>query len=380
MIKQKTDSNKYLWLLFLLACSFIIRIFFLESPLQADDTTYFKIAEQYSSNLLFSAENQLSFRYGFFLPLHGLQAIFGYSIVTYYIYSISMFLFLMTILYVYCLSICELKLAILAVAIASTSALVLNMSSILLTSVPNFLSASISFLFFFYACSSRGKKAVFYIFLATVAGFYSYTIRMPNTVLLIFIPLYEILSKKTIHRTFFYGIIFFFFIVCEILVFWGITGEPLIRFKMISNGVSSWNVYMPDISTYQYLFEPISNIWQYTSGKILFICGFIGFILASYKKNWSVVALAIAGMTLFLLYSYSIKSIDPLKRALPLDTRYVIGFSIVMSICTAYLFYYLNEYFQNKKSIFKFFNLLVILSFIGITFLQIKELPQSIEN
>jgi hypothetical protein len=374
-----TINKNYLWLIILLSSAFIIRMIFLEAPLQSDDTTYFSMAKNYSEGLLKNAPDQTPFRSGLLIPLHGLQSLFGYNITTYYIFSISFFLFLVACIFFFCNSAGGLNFAIYAVAIASTSALILNQTSNLLPDVPNLTSVLISFIFFIYASKSKNQKSLLYILFAAIAGFYSYTVRLPNIVLLSVIPLYDLLSKRSLRNTIIYGLVFAFCLACEMGYFWWMTGDPLIRLKYVTKGVSLWTVYMPSITVSQYLLDPIIGIGHFNTGKILWTGGIAGFALAVFNKKWEIVSLFLAGTILFSVYSYSIQSVDPLVRSLPLQPRYIIGFSVVMTIGTAYLLHCIGESIIKRSNGTKYVHLILI-PFVTILLFQISELPSIIRG
>lgn len=382
-MKQNYNRNILLfYILFFVLFAIFIRLIFLEAPLQSDDTIYFSKAESYSNVMLERANTQIPFRSGMLLPVSAIQNIFGYSIFAYYTYPIIIYSMLFFFLVFFSRMIESDNFVPYTVVITSTSALVLNQTSLLLPDMPCFVMALGAYLLFIQSNNKKTITVIFLLFISAFFGFLSYLIRMPNIVFLICIPLYELLKYKSLKRTLIFSSFFIIFWILEMTYFYIVTGDLFIRFYMMTKGVTLWSVYMPNISIYEYIVAPVEKIMKIHTGKILIICGLLGYLLAIYRKKWEIVALSTAGIFIFIIYSFSVNSFSPLVRALPLKHRYIVGFSIIMAICTAYLVYSINEFFKNKYSCFarnRYFSLGSIL-LILLVFIQIAELPSTVRG
>ena len=322
-----------------LVCCLAIRIVFIEAPLESDDTTYMQLAELYSKPLLRNFDYQLPFRTGLIIPIRCAIELFGYSIVSYYVVS---FLFYAAMIVAVCLlskRISGYRMVLYSCAIVFSSPLVLFQTSNVLPDVPFVAFYLLSFYGFTISVEKQtGKSCVLFLFLSALLGFIAYTVRLPNVVMLVGIPVYEFLRNRSLRKSFRYGMILVVLIGVEMAFFFWMTGDPFVRIRKIAGGVSIWTVHMNGLSLTQFLLDPLINYTQWKSGWLFLVGGIGGSICAVGRRNYAVVSLGISGLAIFVLYSYSVTSVDPLVRAMPLQLRYVVGASVVFGILTAYLF------------------------------------------
>lgn len=317
----------------------MVRILFLEAPLESDDTGYFAIAEHYSGGFLGRMDHQLAFRSGMVLPLRTLNSLFGYSIGNYY--AFSLFFYGLLIVGVYLLSsyAVGVRMAVYACLIVFTSTLVLYQTSNVLPDIPFVAPYLIScFLFFRAGDESVRYRASLLVLAASVFAFYAYTVRLTNSFLWIAFPVYEVIRYRRLSKTMLFGVVFLVLLVGELLYFYFLTGDPLIRFRMIFSGVSSWSVHMQPLKVQEYLFQPITNYVRFYTGWVLLVGGLLGWIVAIVRRNLAFMVIGVSGLVLFGINSYSITSLDPLVRAIPLQYRYIVGVSVIFGMLTAYLF------------------------------------------
>lgn len=386
MVKEKTfsQSNVALWGAVLLLFGLIIRVLLLEAPLQSDDTTYLSIAKFYSAQFLQKANNQLPFRAGMILPLMLLQKMFGYSIVAYYAFSIFFYLLMLFSIYLVSIIAFGLPAGIASLCIATSSSLILVQSSNVLPDVPNLAFMLISFAVFLLAerknnGKNNGWVITLLIALSAMAGFWAYLVREANVVFLVCIPLYEVLKNRSIRKTMLFGMFFLLFVALEMSYYWAMTGDPLRRFAMATQGVNSWSIYQPVISLGQYLFEPFTNFTKWKTGWFLLLGGVLGFVIALFKKNWAMVSIVAGAMLLFIFYSYSATSLSPIKRALPLQIRYVLTFSVIMAMCAGYTVAFIGSLARLSWR-GSSFPLVGFLMLGAIVCLQVAELPRAISG
>jgi hypothetical protein len=148
---------------------------------------------------------------------------------------------------------------------------------------------------------------------------------------------------------------------------------------MIPKGSILWAKYMPEISWQTYLQEPFTRLTRTFAGTIILWGGLAGTITAIWKKNRVMIALLAGAMLLYVIYSYSVTSVSPLRRALPLNTRYIVAFTAVLTIATGYALTNLKPIIEK---IFSANIATLVLAFIIITLMgfQVKELPQKLPN
>ncbi|NLD50080.1 MAG: hypothetical protein GX660_23300 [Clostridiaceae bacterium] len=359
-----------------LLLALIVRFIFLEALLISDDTYYFFSAANYSPELFSGGTDQTFFRLGLLLPVALIQKLFGVNIISYYVWTISVFLLFIFTSYVLSKIINGERMAIINVLIVISSYFFLFQSSNLLPDIPCLITAIFSFIFFHLSLKNK-KFSKLFLFVSVLSGFISYTIRIPNIVFLLSIPIYEILAHKSIRKSISYGLIFLLFFLVETSIYYMLTGDLFAQVRSNAENMSDWSIYMNSISRREYLFAPLKSYLSTNTGKILTLFGAFGFLLAILKKKWLLVALTISGFIIFLIYSYSVTSINPLVRALPLSQRYIISFSFVCSLCTAYfLSYILDDILRGRSNINKLFiGAISILLLVAILFLQIVELP-----
>ncbi|MDX9851535.1 MAG: glycosyltransferase family 39 protein [Anaerolineaceae bacterium] len=374
-------SRANLILLVLLLISLIIRFIFIEALLVSDDTDYFFLAEKYSPEIFTGGTNQTYFRLGLLLPVAIMQKLFGLNLLSYYAWTITIFLLLVFSSYSLSKIIDGEKMAIISVLMAITSYFFLYQSSNLLPDIPCLISAVFSFIFFFFSLNYKKYSKIF-LLLSVLLGFISYTIRIPNIVFLLCIPIYEFLSQKSIKKSIYYGLIFILFFLIETSIYFVLTGELFTQIKSNSSNMAHWSIYMNNISIREYLFAPFNSYFASNTGKILILGGMCGFFLALKRKNWTIVSLTISGFIIFLIYNYSVTSITPLVRALPLSERYIISFSFVCNLCTAYFLknipFLICRLNQNTNK----FSTQIISKLILITVItfQLVELPSLLSN
>lgn len=380
MIINRKDSfyDALPWFLLVLTFGFILRIIFLCAPLQSDDTSYFILASNLSADMFKDAARQISFRLGLIFPLALLQKILGYSLSAYYTYSIGSSLLLLAMIFMISHSLCGLKTAIISGLIFACSFFGLYQSTNVLPDVPNLVCLLASFLVFTYADDTKGGKRILILLLSACLAFCSYLVRAPNLIFLLSIPVYELLTKKTVRSTILFSIFFLIFWIGEGFFYKFIAGDFLLRMKMVPKGVTLWEINMPQVSILSYLFAPLKKLAFSISGIITLSGGTIGALIAISHKNRGMVALLAGGLCIFLVYSYSVTNISPLIRALPLQTRYILAFTAVLTIATGYA---ISNIFNHPKIYNDKIALFVVTTIVvSILIFQILELPNKINN
>jgi len=377
---EKNNIGKaFPWFLFILSLGFAFRIVFLNASLQSDDTTYFVFASNLSADLFKNAYHQAPFRLGILVPLAVLQKIFGYSLVSYYSFSLGSSLFLLVMIYWVGFKIGGLQTALFSGLLFSCSFFGLNQTTNVLPDVPNLALLLASFLAFIYVTETRGRTHVLLLFLATFLGFCSYLVRAPNLVFLLAIPVYELLIRRSLKFTILFSIIFSILWLSECCFYQVVADDFFLRIKMIPKGSTLWVKYMPELSWQAYLQEPITRLSQSFSGIIILWGGLAGSIIAIWKKNHGMIALLTGALLLFVVYSYSVTSVSPLRRALPLNVRYIVAFTAVMTIATGYALSSLKPTLGKMFSanIVSFISGCLLVFLMG---LQVQELPRKLPN
>ena len=369
------------WFLFSVTFGVLLQLLFLDAPLQSDDTTYFAIAKSLSLETFRNAYNQTHLRTGILVPAYLIIKSFGYNIFSYYIFSVGFSTLLLISIFILTNRLIGVLPAVLSSLLFSCSTFGLYQTTNLLPDVPNLFFLFAAFYFFSISLEKTGKKCILILVLAVCCGFYAYLIRMPNTIFLICIPVYEYLHKKSIRKSILFALFFLGFWIIESTFYLIVAKDFLLRLNMVPKGVTSWKIYQPSISLNEYLYQPFTNLLRFNSGLILLPCGFLGALTAIKNKNHAMISILIGSFILFLSYSYSVNSFSPLVRALPLQLRYVICFTTVLTILTGYL---LSVTYEKLAEIININNAKILMAsfLIGILCFELKnystELPYRI--
>jgi len=289
--RYKTFNNASVlpWFLLVLTVGFLLQIIFINAPLQSDDTTYFATANNLSLETFRNAVNQSYLRTGILFPAYAAIKIFGYNIVSYYILSVGFASLLVASIFLLTNRLIGLYPAVASCLLYSFSTYGLFQTTNFLPDVPNLVFLLLSFYFFSIAIEKKGMGSKTILILAAFFGFYAYLVRMPNSIFLVCIPIYEYLTRKSIKNSIVFFSGFFAFWLLESLFYLMATGNFLLRLSLISKGVSSWEIYQDPISWTDYLAGPFKNLLSYNSGLLLLPCGFLGAVAAFRKKHYGLI-------------------------------------------------------------------------------------------
>jgi hypothetical protein len=369
-------NYKSLWLFGLilsLLLAIIFEIIFIELPsLEWDDIIYMELAKNFSASNFLIAD-QKPFRLGLIIPLYILIKIFGYSIFTYYLFSIGFLLSLFLVLLLLTKYLFGIKVAFISMILMISSSIILYCSTNIFPDIPAFFWA-VSSLYLFLIYLNNYNKYI--LLVSAFFGFLTYLTKEPVTVFFITIPLIEYLKIKSLRKTIRYILIFALFIVCEMIIYFLISGDPFIRFKGFMAGVEGWKVYLPSVTVSEYLFASPALIFNYFSGKILIFGGLLGIIWAIIKRNFIVLSIFIGGLLIYILYTYSVVSFDPLIPSLPPSSRYIVGFLIVLNILTGWGIVTTSRYLAKKIKIKNVFIIFILFT----TILSIFEIKERLGN
>jgi 4-amino-4-deoxy-L-arabinose transferase-like glycosyltransferase len=222
------------------------KLLFIEHPLESDDTTYMKLAELVSAESFSHPETQLYFRTGILLPLHLLIKISGYSIFTYYLFSVGFSMLLLFSILLLAKELFGIKIAWLTGILYVSSYLIGFQSTNLLPDMPAFFWATISLYLSFRYISGNGKK--YFLILSALAGFMAYLCKEPVLVFFLAIPVFELFKNKSVKYSLRFSTCLTGLWVLESLIYLMLTGDFLIRLKTFSTGVSDWIVNQPEVS------------------------------------------------------------------------------------------------------------------------------------
>jgi len=372
-------SKNFAWFLVVLIFGLLFRLIFLNAPLQSDDTNYFLWASNFSTELLTNATYQAPFRLGILIPLAIIQQFFGYSLVSYYFFSVSASLFLLSMVFALGLKLDGFRTAIFSSLLFACSFFGLYQATNLLPDVPNAALLLASFLLFVPACEKYNGNYSLLLIASAVLAFASYLVRAPNLAFLLAIPIYEILARKSLKFTFLFSVVFFVLWLAECIFYKILADDFFLRIKMIPSGANQWMQFMPEISWKTYLLAPIDNLIQTSAGIILLLGGFSGTLMALARRNKVLIALLAGALLLFIIYSYAVTSFSPLRRALPLNTRYIVVFTAILTIATGYALTTLRTV-VGKKNFENFSNLALIFVTVFLMSIQISELSRKLPN
>lgn len=375
-----TNNRKWLlWLVILMLFGLVMRIIFLNTPLESDDTDYFNRAFILNVDLLRSATYQLPLRLGLLLPVSLIQYFAGYTLTSYYIFTITASILLLVMVFLAGMTISGLPAGMIAGMLFTTSFYGLYQTTNLLPDIPNAVWLFTSFLLFVSAMKRNGKAYYLFITLSSLSAFLGYLVKAPNLVFLVALPIYELLERRSLRGNFVFVIGFVLFWICESLFYYAITDDFYFRLRMVLKGTTDWAKHMPEMNLRLFLLEPFLVFTQKFSGKMIMCAGLIGIMIATWKKNSILIAMGLGGFVLFFFYSYSVTSIEPLKRAMPLNPRYIVIFSAVMTVASGYAYAgikeYLVRYFGSIVAVFDLM-LLVIASLL----FQLNELPSTLPD
>ena len=374
MDKKYYKQTWFFWELIVLILGLAIKIIFIEHPLESDDTSYMEIAKYYSERTVIFAHNQVPFRSGFLIPLYFLMTIFGYSIFTYYLYSISYSMLLLLAIMLVAKRLFGAKIAFLSGLLYISSYISFYQSTNVLPDIPAFTWALLSFYLFINILSGKSNK--YLLLLSSLFGFLAYLCKLPVIVFLIVIPVFEYIKYRSVKNTIFYAIIFIFLWSFESIIYLIVTGDFFIRLKMFSHGVDNWIVYQPSLSFREFLLNCPRKIFSLLSGKFLIITGLIGILLSVKKKNNKIITLIIGGLFIYILYTYSFYSIEPLIPSLPPQFRYIIGFFCILNIVSAWVIYTIYRYIKRLIH-YKYINYVFYLIILAFFIFQVKEISKN---
>jgi hypothetical protein len=325
----------FVFFMILLVSWGVIKWLTLENPLESDDINYMTLARELSRNTFVFPEAQLSFRTGILIPLNLLIHLFGYNIFSYYIFSIGFSTLLLIALLLVTREYFGLKTAFTCGLIFISSSLIAFQSTNLLPDIPAFAWALFSLYFFTKALSN--KKFMTYIILSALAGFFTWTSKEPVIIFFLAFPLFEYFKNSSVRRSAYFLTFLLALWVIESAVYYFITGDFFARRHAVGTGIKNWEVNQYEIPVSEFLFGSFKNILSNFSGKFLFVCSFfIGIPLAISRNNSRILIFLFAGLLIFIIYNYTVYSLDPLIPALPPQLRYIVGFFSILSIVSAW--------------------------------------------
>ncbi len=335
-------SVPVLWAAIIFLVAMMTRLLFIGAPLSSDDMLYFDMASRLSIDVFDQQTIQWAFRTGLIVPLAILQKIFGYNLWSYYLLSVGASIGAVMLVYLIMLKIADQRAAVISSLLFASSGFGLFHATQILTDTPNLCALLLTFYVFLHVESNTGKRNILLLLLAAACGFYAHLIRMPNAVFLAALPVYEYLTYRSLRRTVLFSAFFTCFVLLECSFYLIATGNPLKRILLIRDGVVTWIQYQNELSWSAYLFGPFQNILKWTTGLILLSAAIPGSIVLIRQRNYRLAGLCVGGLLLFLTYSYSVTSLDPLVRALPLQPRYIVAFTCVLAMVAGNLLAHLR--------------------------------------
>jgi hypothetical protein len=379
--KNALPEKELLWLAIVVLLGFVMRLLFLNAPLGSDDTAYFAMASNLGTDTDFmrNANSQVPLRIGLIAPVAALQNVLGYSLKSYYFFSIGASILLLIMVYLTASKIGGLATAVFSSLLFATSYFGLCRATNLLPDVPNAALLLASFFILVSALESSGNTRLLVISISALTGFLGYLTREPNVVFLAAIPIYELLSRRSLRCTILFVMVFFILWLCEGLFYYVVADDFFLRLRMTLTSTTDWAKHMSEIHLKQFLLEPFMPLGSPLAGKFILAGGFGGTLVAMWKKNHMMLALLVGGLLIFGLYSYSVTSIDPLKRALPLQTRYITVFTAVLTIATGYALAQLKQHLETNR--WRRRGTLVAWLLVGMLIVfQVRELPGTLPN
>ena len=375
MIHKKNYKLLWLFILFVsLLLAMALEIIFIEHPaLARDDIIYMELAKNLSTSNFVNAD-QKAFRTGLLIPLSIFIKIFGYSIYTYYLFSIGFFVLLLLSLLLLTKYLFGLKVAFISVILMVSSYIITYRSTNIFPDIPAFFWAVCSLYFFIKYLDNNKNKYI--LLVSAFCGFLSYLTKLPVTIFLITIPLIEYAKTKSLKKTILYSLVFASLIGCEIFLYFLIIGDPFIRLKGFTAGVNAWKVYLPEVTLKEYIFTSPIRIFHSFSGKILIFGGLLGLFWAIIKRNFIVLSIFVGGLFIYTLFTYSVVSFNPLIPSLPYSSRYIVGFLIILNIITSWGIVAISRYLTKKLRIRNIYIIMILFT----TLLFIFSLRERLSN
>ncbi|MCP3943765.1 MAG: glycosyltransferase family 39 protein [Desulfobacteraceae bacterium] len=347
----------------MMALGLVSWLVFIKYPFHSDDTGLYYI----STNLdlkTFSA-SFFTFRYGCLLPMWLINKIFGVSLFSYYLFSLLTWLLWVAVVFILSYQLSNSLRAAVASFIVCISDYHLNYySSMTMPDIPCTAFNLLAVLFFFAALklSEDDHKYFYYLFASAFFAFWAYLTRMPNSVFLITLPIAEILICRRLKYTMIFSFIFLCFIGCELLANWYVFSDPLIRYKIIfSKGMSDPTV--PIFKTFiDFLMRLPRTLGFFATAKIICILGFMGIIIAVFKKNMLALSLTFGALSVFILYALPVNTWEPLQPKMNLCIRHYYLLITFLYIMFGYALFYLVDkvtyLIKHQRGIVKFINFL----------------------
>lgn len=375
---------KYSFTLLLITGLFLTLIF-INTPRNSDDMQYLSIADNYSPEVNYFANQRI----GLLFPVILLIKIFGLNLVSYYTYPILMSVVLLAVVFLLTKRLFGLKISIIIGLIFLSSFFRYDSDSatLILPDIPAAAFALLSFYLFTFVNSNKRKKKWVFLIFSSLFGFAAYLCKFPIILFFISIPIYEFLKYRTIKNTILYGLGFLGFWVLECLYYFIWIGDPFSRLKNI---MGSGNLRMEHYSKHyvyntiwEFLLRYPRKIMSTWSGIFVSLFGVIGLIIGVIKREKKIISLAVGAFLFISLHAFTVISFNPLIPNLVEARRYIHLFLVVLTIISAYGIYHLYKYTNRflfkfiknkillKKIVLSFFSILLVL----IVIIQFTDIP-----
>ena len=327
------------YLVISLLFSFIISIIFIREPDFVDDATYFQMCWEWlhgERNILSKAEYG---RMGFFLQVIGVQWLFGYTYISYYVVSLTNQILFSGAFFLLVRIFFNRKFALLSVFVLLTSPVYLEYSSIMRIDNAALLWLCLGTYCLFRSLDAEGgsKKARFLFAFFAGSGIYlMFWIKEGTMPMAILFPLSLFFVKRD-KRTYIVcafiiltGVIWF---SAECLINYHFFSDPLARVKAILSASDSRtkyfqgnNIYIRNKITYTWLLFRYPSLFLTNNifyGTLLIFGLTWGMFFTFWKRNKYLIFIFIFAFGCWFFISCMLASINPLAPILRTKLRYI---------------------------------------------------------
>lgn len=312
-------------------------LLFIKPPLHSDDMAMMLVAKSFE-NIRFFHYSHYAHQIGVELPLLLFNEIFGYGLLSYYVFAYLTFLsFSFSVYAISYLSFLSVRIAFIATAIISCLNTITTESSYVMADIPTTGFFIWSFILFVFAESKDENNFPGKLIAGSaICAFASYACKMTSAPFFIAIPVYELLKNRRIRHSMLFGAVFLGMLTLEFLYDYAVFKDPFIRIHVTARTTGT-QVNLPHLYSWSdYFFRVPKAWWSMYEGKLLIIMGMAGLAIGALRRNKILQCFIIGIFPVFCMYAYPVVSWNPLVPAVYLCLRHYISSIVLLAILTAY--------------------------------------------
>lgn len=353
-------SNNAIWrditpktLGFIFALGSLTWLAFFNVPLHSDDTGLMLVAKSLE-NVRFFKFSHYAHQIGVILPILALNKIFGFGLVSYYVFCFTMYIIcILGFALLARLMFADKRVFILACIIFISSGAINETASTVMSDMPCTGFNLLAFAFFVLSVrEERGALSGVFVVLSAIFGAWGYFCKMASAVFLFSIPAYEVLTRRKITKSLAFLSVLIFVLALETVYAYFVHGDFFIRYSNIFATTTKQQNIGAIYSVIDYLLRVPKALWVFDGLKILIVGGLLGTILAIKKKHCELIAFGLGASFVFSAYALPVISWTPLVPAVNFHLRHhvipVVFFAVASSYAVVNIADYLGNLFRVK--------------------------------